>query len=276
MRISPTTLLAVAASAFTLAVTGPGAPAVAAAGCVRPLVVAHRGSGTGPIENSIASVSSAVKSTAQWIEFDVRASRDGVPFLLHDTTLDRTTTGTGVASDLSWSKLSSMRIKGDGEPLPLLTSYLRRVAQTKLSLLLEIKTPMSTAQVQRVVRVIYRAGLATRTVVHSFSERALTVTRNYSLALHPRQPLRTGLLSVTGDLHPVRLARQLHVSLYEPPFAWVEQHPRRMEWLRAAHISVLTWTPDATSQWQMLLGQHVTGIITDYPLQLMQTEHSTC
>ena len=80
MRISPTTLLAVAASAFTLAVTGPGAPAVAAAGCVRPLVVAHRGSGTGPIENSIASVSSAVNSTAQWIEFDVRASRDGVPF----------------------------------------------------------------------------------------------------------------------------------------------------------------------------------------------------
>src|SRR3954467_15184888 len=154
MGISPTTLLAVAAGAFMLAVTGPGAPAAAAAGCALPLVVAHRGSGTGPIENSIASVSSAVTNRAQWIEFDVRASRDGVPFLLHDTTLDRTTTGTGVASDLSWSQLHSMRIKGNGEPLPWLTSFLRQVAQTKLSLLLEIKTPMSTPQVQRVVRTV--------------------------------------------------------------------------------------------------------------------------
>lgn len=63
-------------------------------------VVVHRGANALAPENTIASCDSALKYGVTWIEVDVRPSRDGVLFNLHDETLDRTTDGTGKLSDM--------------------------------------------------------------------------------------------------------------------------------------------------------------------------------
>jgi len=63
-------------------------------------IVVHRGANALAPENTIASTDSALAYGAKWIEVDVRKSKDGVLFNLHDETLDRTTNGKGLLADM--------------------------------------------------------------------------------------------------------------------------------------------------------------------------------
>lgn len=63
-------------------------------------IVVHRGANALAPENTIASADSALKYGAKWVELDVRKSKDGVLFNLHDETLDRTTNGKGLLAEM--------------------------------------------------------------------------------------------------------------------------------------------------------------------------------
>ena len=78
-------------------------------------------------------------------ECDVKLSADGVPFLLHDATLERTTNGTGVAGDQPWSALARLDAGSwhsrayAGEPLPTLDNIARFCLRNDYFLNIEIK-----------------------------------------------------------------------------------------------------------------------------------------
>lgn len=74
----------------------------------RPLAIAHRGHSIGVPENTIASYRRAIELGAEMIEADVNMSRDGRLVMIHDSTLDRTTTGTGRVSDATWEELQRL------------------------------------------------------------------------------------------------------------------------------------------------------------------------
>lgn len=80
------------------------------------LVVAHRGAHTEVPENSLASIDKAVEAGAHIVELDVRQTKDGVLVILHDRTLDRTTTGAGEVSEHTYEQLKSLRLLHDGQP----------------------------------------------------------------------------------------------------------------------------------------------------------------
>ena len=63
-------------------------------------VVVHRGANYLAPENTVASAYAALDNGATWIEVDVRSSKDGVLYNMHDPTLDRTTNGKGLISDM--------------------------------------------------------------------------------------------------------------------------------------------------------------------------------
>ncbi len=73
-----------------------------------PLVIAHRGSSGVAPENTLASFELAVSQGATAVECDVVLSADAVPIVIHDTTLDRTTNGSGAVSTLAWSDLARL------------------------------------------------------------------------------------------------------------------------------------------------------------------------
>lgn len=75
---------------------------------------AHRGAVVFAPENTLEAFQQAVVHGYGAIEIDVQMSTDGELFLLHDSTVDRTTNGTGVASNMSWAQLSSLQIKTEG------------------------------------------------------------------------------------------------------------------------------------------------------------------
>jgi glycerophosphoryl diester phosphodiesterase len=73
-----------------------------------PRWIAHRGAGKLAPENTLAAFRLGAVHGYRMFECDAKLSADGVPFLLHDATLDRTTDGHGVASDLTWHHLSQL------------------------------------------------------------------------------------------------------------------------------------------------------------------------
>ncbi len=77
----------------------------------KSLISAHRGGpSAGLPENAIETMDAVLTAIPAIMEFDVAASSDGVHYLMHDRTLDRTTTGTGNADELEWSAISQLRL----------------------------------------------------------------------------------------------------------------------------------------------------------------------
>ncbi|MEL0106555.1 MAG: glycerophosphoryl diester phosphodiesterase [Rhodospirillales bacterium] len=70
-----------------------------------PFVIGHRGAAGHAPENTLVSFHKAASIGARWVEFDVRLTRDGVPILFHDETLERTTNGRGKISALDWESI---------------------------------------------------------------------------------------------------------------------------------------------------------------------------
>ncbi|MEN8246147.1 MAG: glycerophosphodiester phosphodiesterase family protein [Thermodesulfobacteriota bacterium] len=71
-------------------------------------IIAHRGVTTTAPENSMASLQAAWQAGLHGAEIDIRTSADGVPMLLHDPTLDRTTNGTGPVKQKKWQDLQDL------------------------------------------------------------------------------------------------------------------------------------------------------------------------
>jgi len=115
-----------------------------------PLWVAHRGAGRLAPENTLAAFRLGAAHGYRAFECDVKLSADDVPFLLHDATLERTTSRRGVAGELDWSALS--RIDAGtwhsrayaGEPLPSLQALAAYLRANAFALDLEIKPTPGT------------------------------------------------------------------------------------------------------------------------------------
>jgi glycerophosphoryl diester phosphodiesterase len=76
----------------------------------KPLIIAHRGSSEITPENTIASFSKAITDGAEGIELDVRLSKDGVPIVFHDETLERLAQNIGLVIDLSIAELKQLDV----------------------------------------------------------------------------------------------------------------------------------------------------------------------
>ena len=91
-----------------------------------PAFIAHRGGGRLAPENTLAAIRTGADAGFRMVEFDVKLSADGLPFLLHDDTVDRTSNGHGTAHELDWRALGEMDFGSwhgpefAGEPAPSL------------------------------------------------------------------------------------------------------------------------------------------------------------
>ncbi|MBD1434747.1 glycerophosphodiester phosphodiesterase family protein [Sphingobacterium sp. DN00404] len=78
----------------------------------KKIISGHRGTiEKGLPENSIVAMKAVLKHTPAIFEIDPRLSKDGLAVMVHDATLDRTTTGTGKVSDYTWKELKKLRLK---------------------------------------------------------------------------------------------------------------------------------------------------------------------
>lgn len=132
-----------------------------------PYWIAHRGAGKLAPENTLAAFRTGAQHGYRMFECDVKLSADGVPFLLHDATLERTTSGHGVAGDQPWAALSQLDAGSwhsrsfAGEPLPSFENIAQFCLRNGFALNIEIKPTPGTEHHTGEVVAQYAARLWT-------------------------------------------------------------------------------------------------------------------
>lgn len=117
-----------------------------------PFWIAHRGAGKLAPENTLAAFRLGAQHGYRMAECDAKLSADGVVFLLHDSTLERTTSGHGTAGDLPWSALAQLDAGGwhsrafAGEPIPTLQNLARWCLANRCLLDIEIKPTLGVEE----------------------------------------------------------------------------------------------------------------------------------
>ncbi len=105
-----------------------------------PQLIAHRGGRANTPENTLAAFRNAISTGADWLEFDVQRSVDGVLVVIHDKTVDRTTNGTGRVVDLTFEQLRALDA-GHGEKIPTFKEVIILAKKAGVGILPEIKSP---------------------------------------------------------------------------------------------------------------------------------------
>jgi glycerophosphoryl diester phosphodiesterase len=122
------------------------------------LVASHRATHNVYPENSLKAIQESIRLGVDIIEIDVKVSSDGIPFLMHDRTMDRTTTGKGNPEELTWEELQKLSIVNKGKKtsykIPSLEEALE-LADGKIIVDLDLKTD----RLDRIMEVVKRLDM---------------------------------------------------------------------------------------------------------------------
>lgn len=217
---------------------------------LNPIIVAHRGLHERHPENSLAAFAAAWEQGIVWCECDVQLSADGVEVVIHDQTLDRTTTGKGPVARQSWARLARMRLRGmDGKPtdqrIPSLDQALR--APRGCRLMVETKPALGDRIVGIGRKVLKRRGL-----LQSFQG------ADMELAKRSLGRLQCAVLAE----EPVEVSDSVRRVFVD----YRNLDKKTVARLIGEGISVGAWTVNQPNQLRKLARWGVGTIITDRPL----------
>lgn len=158
----------------------------------RPLIFAHRGGAALAPENTLVAFARGLSHGADGLEIDVHLSRDGVPVVIHDGSVDRTTGGTGEVASFTAAQLAALDagfrferdggfpFRGEGHGVPTLEAVLAQWPATRV--IIEMKAG-TAALGAAVVDVVQRVGAEARVCLGSFQQEALDAVRALAPAL---------------------------------------------------------------------------------------------
>ncbi len=143
------------------------------------IAIAHRGASAWAPENTVAAFDAALEVGCRAVEFDVRLTADGIPVVIHDETLERTTNGKGRVAETNW--LDILRLDAGswkhprfaGSRVPSLEEALQAISPCAQPVI-EIKVPLNPSMV---IGLLTRYDILTDAVVMSFDENILASLR---------------------------------------------------------------------------------------------------
>ena len=259
--------------AFALAWVAAMGPAFAQ-GAPASLFAAHRGGSLLWPENSLLAFKNALALGADYIEFDVHLSKDGEVLVIHDASLDRTTTGRGPVRERTLAELRTVRLRDkDGavteEVIPTLDEVAALAALAKRRMLLEIKLDERRQRYagieEKVLAVLDRRGMTASTVVMAFERETWQRVREL------RRDVAAGALYSPGTLRAASLtadraladAAQAGVSLVGLHQALVGTET--VATARKAGVMLGVWTVNEQDALRGFIEQKVGVVITDRP-----------
>ena len=233
-------------------------------------VIAHRGaSGTCP-ENTLPAFRRAVDLGAPMIELDVQLTRDGHPVVIHDRTLDRTTSGRGAVRRRTLAEITKLDAGRwfspafAGARVPTLAEVL---AEVPIRINVELKAAGDDGLERRVLEVVEGAAALDRVIFSSFDwaslERLRALTSGADLAV-----LWAGRSAgrALACAHRVR-ARSVHLRKSGTAPAGIAAG-------HAAGLAVRLWTVNAPADFARLTELGADGLFTDYPERFLQNSHA--
>lgn len=241
-------------------------------------VIGHRGDRAHAPENTLESLRQAVGKGVDALEFDLHLSRDGVPVLMHDPTLERTTDGSGEVALRSVQELQardagarytadggrSFPWRGRGVRIPTLEAALAAIPD--LPLIIELKT---TAVAGPALEVLRRTGNLGRVLIGSFIDAALRPFQDIGVPVSASSEALTGLyLPALFGQTPFPLPFQ---AMCIPRFQKILPLPVQgyAAMMRAAGGATHVWTVNDPRIARRLWVKGVNGIISDDPAAIL-------
>jgi glycerophosphoryl diester phosphodiesterase len=230
-----------------------------------PLVIAHRGASERLPENTIAAFNLAIEIGADAVELDTMLTADGVPVVIHDQTLERSTNGSGRVSSKSAAEISQLFVctKRDGdyskEKVPTLEQVFTEVGGHIL-LNVELKNLSSPLDnlVGVVVRLVRIMGLEERVLFSSFNPYALMKARKIAPEIR-----RAALVGGGPRIISLINEKATDYSVFHPEVSLVSQELVDRHHVNGRKVNV--WTVNDATQMRRLLAMGVDGLITDSP-----------
>lgn len=246
-------------------------------------MIGHRGDRTHAPENTLSSLSKAAALGVDGLEFDLRLSKDGVPVVMHDPTLDRTTSATGPVGDYTVDALRrvdagarfsldqgrTFPFRGTGIHVPTLEEVLALIPD--LPLILEMKTAEVAGPAYEVLR---RTGNLGRVIVGSFVDAALIPFQKQGVPISPGvRIMAEHYLPALIGRRPAALPFQaLCIPRFHSGLPLPVQGYAAM--MRAAGGPTHVWTINDAPTALRLWTAGVTGIISDDPGLMLRTRES--
>ena len=247
--------------------------------------IAHRGASREAPENTIPAIRLAVqKYQVDRVEIDLRLSREGVPVVIHDAALERTTDGKGKVRQYSLAELKKRDAgfwfdpegkkefphRGKGVRIPTLAEVLTEFPETRFCLEIKEKEAGVVRKVLEVIRPLSRKGSL---LIGSFYGRVARELRRLS------GPSIEGVLS-EDEVAWAYLAFRLGLRKLTLPsrYAFLPQAKYgfrfdQQEWIEFLHrqgVRVFYWTINEIREMKNLIGRGADGILTDHPDRLNQ------
>lgn len=240
----------------------------------RPLVAAHRGGAWLWPENSLLAFREALALGVDLVETDVHLTADGEVVVIHDPTLDRTTTGQGPVRDARRAELAPLRLRArDGrpteEPIPTLRQLLELLRPTRAGLLLEIKVGPDRRRYpgieEAVLARLAETGLTARTRVMAFEPETLARVRELDPAVQTVWLVSRRTLEAAG-----RPAAELVESAGRAGVRHLGLEHRLLDAAvmtaaRAAGLTVGAWTVNEEADIRRVVALGADVVITDRP-----------
>ena len=192
------------------------------------LIYAHRGASAKYPENTLRAFRQALASGVDGIELDVHATADGIPVVIHDRNVERTTNGTGYVDEIPLARLETFDA-GDGERVPTLTEVLALVGDAA-----HLDVEIKGTGIERAVLDVLAQYPAVRWAISSFAWDTLRAVRQLDPVAEVwplAERVDDDLIAVVAELGSPA------VSLFTG--AYTAETAAK---LRAAGLRVIVWT----------------------------------
>lgn len=232
------------------------------------LSVNHRGYSTKAPENTIPAYILSKKMGFNYVETDVSFTSDGVPMLLHDATIDRTSNGSGTLSQMTYEQVRQYDFGSwksslyAGTVIPTLSEFLKLCKAIMLHPYIELKSNgnYTQAQIQQIVDMVASYGMKGKVSYISFSSQYLGWVKNYD------DEARLGFLKssyASGDVATCTSLKTTKNKVFYDVGYYNDNITQAMcDAFRTVNIPVEAWTVDS-AEIMLGLNKYVSGITSD-------------
>lgn len=239
-------------------------------------LVAHRGGAGLGAENVISTFRIGLNYNSDYLEMDVHLTKDGIPVVIHDATVDRTTNGSGPISNFTFAQLLNLNAvakypnKSYGERIPALAEVLDLAKPTATGLEVEIKVgadgkPYPGIE-QKVMDEITARDMLDRVKIMAFEFETLKRVRAISPGVKTVALMTTDYFRRMDISKPAAIMDD--VSIYSANGIGVNKDlltPALVEEAHRRKMQVGAWTVDDEREMQKFIGMGVDSITTNRP-----------
>ena len=250
-----------------------------------PLIIGHRGASAIAPENTMAAFREAIAAGADGIEFDVRLTRDGVPVVIHDSTLHRTAGSPQRIADLTWAELKSIKVGSwfarkknlppgsfGNETVPSLRELFTLFQSNDLVLCLEMKCDTAAEQAplaEACCRLVNEYDLKDRVIVECFKLPALAILKQLDAEIK-----RAALFEPSFSTPSVLIDQSIINQATAVGASYLALHYRLarkglVETAKLAGLQVALWTVDDPSWVESARAMGIDALISNDPAAML-------